>query len=123
MKSISSSILDDKSENGIGIIPFLTSGFPNVELTKDIILKLIDEKLCSAIEIGIPFSDPIAEGKTIQRSSSIALKNGVTIDSTLKTISEINDYNKDTPIISMGYYNPIIKIGIDNFFLDAKIQE
>ena len=120
MKSISSSILDDKNKNGIGIVPFLTSGFPNVELTKDIILKLIDEKLCSAIEIGIPFSDPIAEGKTIQRSSSIALKNGVTIDSTLKTISEINDYNKDTPIISMGYYNPIIKIGIDNFFSGCK---
>ena len=70
MRSISSSIIDDKSKNGIGIIPFLTSGFPNVKLTKDIILRLIDEKLCSAIEIGIPFIDPIAEGKTIQRSSS-----------------------------------------------------
>ena len=55
--------------------------------------QLLDEKLCSAIEIGIPFSDPIAEGKTIQKSSSIALKNGVTIDNTLKMISEINDQN------------------------------
>ena len=71
MKSISSSILDDKNKNGIGI-------------------------------------------------EEIALKNGVTIDSTLKTISEINDYNKDTPIISMGYYNPILKIGIDNFFSGCK---
>ena len=88
MRSISSSIIDDKNNNGIGIIPFLTSGFPNVELTKDIILKLVDEKLCSAIEIGIPFSDPIAEGKTIQRSSSVALKNGVTIDLSLIHISE-----------------------------------
>ena len=49
MKSISSSILDDKNKNGIGIIPFLTSGFPNVELTKDIIIKLIDEKLCLSL--------------------------------------------------------------------------
>ena len=120
MKSISSSIIDDKKKNGIGIIPFITSGFPNVEVSKDIVLRLIDEKLCSAIEIGIPFSDPIAEGKTIQRSSSIALKNGVTVDSTLKMVSEINEYNKDTPIISMGYYNPIIKIGIDNFFSGCK---
>ena len=121
MRSISSSILDDKSHKGIGIIPFLTSGYPEVNISKEIILKLLDEKLCSAIEIGIPFSDPIAEGKTIQKSSSIALKNGVTIDNTLKMISEINDQNhNETPIISMGYYNPIIKMGLDNFFSSCK---
>ena len=117
MRSISSSILDDKKQNGIGIIPFVTSGFPNISLSKDIILNLLDEKLCSAIEVGIPFSDPIAEGKTIQKSSSVALKNGITIDNTLKMISEINDNNPNkTPIVSMGYYNPIFKMGLDNFF-------
>ena len=117
MKSISSSILDDKKQNGIGIIPFVTSGFPNISVSKDIILNLLDEKICSAIEVGIPFSDPIAEGKTIQKSSSIALKNGVTIDTTLKMISDINDNNAyKTPIVSMGYYNPIFKMGLDNFF-------
>ena len=121
MRSISSSILDDKKKNGIGIIPFLTSGFPNIRLSKDIILNLLDEKLCSAIEVGIPFSDPIAEGKTIQKSSSVALKNGVTIDNTLKMISDINDNNPNkTPIVSMGYYNPIFKMGLDNFFSSCK---
>ena len=121
MRNISSSILDDKKQNGIGIIPFLTSGFPNINLSKDIILNLLDEKLCSAIEVGIPFSDPIAEGKTIQKSSSVALKNGVTIDNTLKMISEINDNNpSNTPIVSMGYYNPIFKMGLDNFFSSCK---
>ena len=121
MRSISSSILDDKKQNGIGIIPFLTSGFPNISLSKDIILNLLDEKLCSAVEVGIPFSDPIAEGKTIQKSSSVALKNGITIDNTLKMISEINDNNSNkTPIVSMGYYNPIFKMGLDNFFSNCK---
>jgi len=121
MRNISSSILDDKKQNGIGIIPFLTSGFPNINLSKDIILNLLDEKLCSAIEVGIPFSDPIAEGKTIQKSSSVALKNGITIDNTLKMISEINDNNpSNTPIVSMGYYNPIFKMGLDNFFSSCK---
>ena len=121
MRSISSSILDDKKENGIGIIPFVTSGFPNISLSKDIILNLLDEKLCSAVEVGIPFSDPIAEGKTIQKSSSVALKNGVTIDNTLKMISDINDNNtNNTPIVSMGYYNPIFKMGLDNFFSSCK---
>lgn len=121
MRNISSSILDDKKQNGIGIIPFLTSGFPNINLSKDIILNLLDEKLCSAIEVGIPFSDPIAEGKTIQKSSSVALKNGITIDNTMKMISEINDNNpSNTPIVSMGYYNPIFKMGLDNFFSSCK---
>ena len=121
MRSISSSILDDKKQNGIGIIPFVTSGFPNISLSKDIILNLLDEKLCSAIEVGIPFSDPIAEGKTIQKSSSVALKNGITIDNTLKMISDINDNNPNkTPIVSMGYYNPIFKMGLDNFFSSCK---
>tara|TARA_S200000501_G_scaffold371067_1_gene413410 strand:+ start:399 stop:1187 length:789 start_codon:yes stop_codon:yes gene_type:complete len=121
MVSISSSILDDKKQNGIGIIPFVTSGFPNISISKDIILNLLDEKLCSAVEVGIPFSDPIAEGKTIQKSSSIALKNGVTIDNTLRMISDINDNNPNkTPIISMGYYNPIFKMGLDNFFSSCK---
>ena len=121
MGSISSSILDDKKQNGIGIIPFVTSGFPNISLSKDIILNLLDEKLCSAVEIGIPFSDPIAEGKTIQKSSSVALKNGVTIDNTLKMISDINESNtNNTPIVSMGYYNPIFKMGLDNFFSSCK---
>ena len=121
MRSISSSILDDKKQNGIGIIPFVTSGFPNIGLSKDIILNLLDEKLCSAIEVGIPFSDPIAEGKTIQKSSSVALKNGITIDNTLKMISDINDNNSNkTPIVSMGYYNPIFKMGLDNFFSSCK---
>lgn len=121
MRSISSSILDDKKQNGIGIIPFITSGYPNISLSKDIILNLLEEKICSAIEVGIPFSDPIAEGKTIQKSSSIALKNGVTIDNTLEMISEINDNNfNETPIISMGYYNPIISMGLNNFFSSCK---
>ena len=121
MRSISSSILDDKNQRGIGIIPFITSGYPSIKLSKDIILNLIEEKLCSAIEVGIPFSDPIAEGKTIQKSSSVALKNGVTIDNTLRMISDINENNPNkTPIVSMGYYNPIISMGLDNYFSGCK---
>ena len=77
--SISSSILESKARKGIGIIPFLTSGYPSIDESEEIVKSLIEENLASAIEIGIPFSDPIAEGKTIQKSSSIALENGVDI--------------------------------------------
>tara|TARA_Y100000817_G_scaffold303866_1_gene286264 strand:+ start:954 stop:1751 length:798 start_codon:yes stop_codon:yes gene_type:complete len=115
--SISSSILEAKEKEGIGIIPFLTSGYPSVKESEEIVKALIEEDLASAIEIGIPFSDPIAEGKTIQKSSSIALENGVDINTTLNSIEKINSFkDNNVPIITMGYYNPILKMGLKNFF-------
>ncbi len=115
--SISSSILESKAKKGIGIIPFLTSGYPSVDESEEIVKSLIEENLASAIEIGIPFSDPIAEGKTIQKSSSIALENGVDIKTTLDLIERINSFkDHNVPIITMGYYNPILKMGLENFF-------
>ena len=115
--SISSSILESKERKGIGIIPFLTSGYPSINESEEIVKALIEENLASAIEIGIPFSDPIAEGKTIQESSSVALENGVDIKITLDSIERINSFkDHNVPIITMGYYNPILKMGLNNFF-------
>ena len=119
-KSISSSIFKDKKEKELALIPFITSGFPSIDESEDIVKTLISENLASAIEIGIPFSDPIAEGKTIQKSSSIALKNGVDIQITFDLIERINSFQEhNTPIITMGYYNPILKMGLKNFFSGA----
>ncbi len=115
--SISSSILESKERKGIGIIPFLTSGYPSINESEEIVKALIKEDLASAVEIGIPFSDPIAEGKTIQKSSSVALENGVDIKTTLDLIERINSFKEhNVPIITMGYYNPILKMGLKNFF-------
>ena len=119
--AIASSILKEKQAGRISLIPFLTSGYPTIQISEEIISELISENLVSAIEVGIPFSDPIAEGKTIQKSSSISLKNGVDIDSTLEMIDKINSYKQNKiPIITMGYYNPILKIGVENYFKSAK---
>ena len=121
MEDIASSIWKTKNKGQIGLIPFLTAGYPNIDITEEIISCLIQEKLVSTIEVGIHFSDPIAEGKTIQKSSSVALKNGVDIEASLKMIENINSSNNlnETPIIAMGYYNPILKMGTEEFFKSA----
>ena len=72
------------------------------------------------LEIGVPFSDPIADGPTIQYSSQVALKNGVTLEWILKSISDFRHLGVELPIILMSYCNPIHAMGIDQFFQKAK---
>ena len=121
MEDIASSIWKTKNNGQLSLIPFLTAGYPNIDITEEIISCLIEEKLVSTIEIGIPFSDPIAEGKTIQKSSSIALKNGIGIEESFKMIDKINSSknSNDNPLVVMGYYNPILKMGTEEFFKSA----
>ncbi len=121
MQDIASSIWKTKNNGQLSLIPFLTAGYPNIDITEEIISCLIEEKLVSTIEVGIPFSDPIAEGKTIQKSSSIALKNGVDIEASFRMIDNINSSKNfnGTPIIVMGYYNPILKMGSEELFKSA----
>lgn len=75
----------------------------------------VDRGGADFIELGMPFSDPLAEGLTIQMSSSVALSNGVTMDFTFKTVSEFRSQS-DTPLVLMGYVNPVMQYGVSNFF-------
>ena len=97
---------------------YFTAGFPNLSDTSSIIENL-DKSGVDMIEIGLPFSDPIADGPTIQQSSSTALKNGMT---TKKLFSQLKDLRKLTniPIIIMGYFNPIMQYGIEPFCKDCE---
>jgi len=108
--------LRDSGQKALGI--FVTSGFPNLEATPSI-LRAIDEGGADFIEIGMPFSDPLAEGIPIQRSSQKALAAGVTMQDTLGFASSFREHS-DTPIILMGYANPVMQYGISNFFRDAR---
>lgn len=118
--SISSALRSENQRGKINLIPFLTAGYPSIEENIEILQAIISQGLVSTIEVGIPFSDPIAEGRTIQKSSSIALKNGVDIEKTFKIVEKATKYNNyQTPIVSMGYYNPILKFGIENFCKSA----
>lgn len=92
---------------------FLTAGFPQNEATFPL-LKLLNEAGADLIELGMPFSDPVADGPTIQRSSQIALQNGVTAKKVL-AIAEAVTPKLRSPLILMGYYNPILKFRPEEF--------
>jgi tryptophan synthase alpha chain len=103
-----------KSNNKKALIPFITAGDPSVEMTKKILHQLV-ESGADMIELGIPFSDPMADGPVIQRASERALANNVGIRKTFEIAKEFRNTDQDTPLILMGYANPIEAIGFDEF--------
>ena len=92
---------------------FLTAGFPQSEATLPL-LELLDDAGADLIELGIPFSDPLADGPTIQRASQIALQNGVNLKKVLE-IAEAAKPKLRSPLILMGYYNQILQFGPEAF--------
>ena len=96
---------------------FLTNGFPSPEDTLPI-LHTLDEAGADFIELGMPFSDPLAEGLPIQRSSARALGHGVTMADAFTTAEQFRT-RSDTPLLLMGYINPVFRYGVSNFCRDA----
>lgn len=92
---------------------FLTAGFPQIDATVSL-LNLLDESGADLIELGIPFSDPLADGPTIQHASQIALQNGVTLKKVLEMAAAVKSKLR-APLILMGYYNPILQFGPEAF--------
>lgn len=92
---------------------YFTAGFPNSEDTVPIIEKL-EKSGVDFIEIGLPFSDPLADGPTIQESSGIALKNGMTTSKLFRQLEGIRE-RVEIPLIIMGYFNPILQFGVEEF--------
>lgn len=92
---------------------FFTGGYPNLDDTKSV-LKALQDKGIDLVEVGIPFSDPLADGKTIQDASNVALKNGMTLR---LLFDQLKDARKEItiPIILMGYLNPIMRMGFETF--------
>jgi tryptophan synthase alpha chain len=100
------------NENGLLNI-FFTAGYPKLESTISIAQSL-DKAGVKIVEIGMPFSDPLADGTTIQHSSEIALKNGMNLDLLFEQVNKINATTK-LSIILMGYLNQMMSVGVDNF--------
>jgi len=107
-------IFKERSEK---LIPFITAGFPNLDDTMNLVLTA-EEAGADMIEIGMPFSDPLADGPIIQQASHVAINNGVTIRWILDTVSKIRE-KSDIPIALMGYINPLIKYGFEKFVSDC----
>ena len=102
-----------KTRNERALVPFVTCGDPDLQTTRALI-KAYEEAGADIIEIGIPFTDPLADGPTIQRASERALAGGVTMDDALQLIAEIRSSTR-CPLVPMTYINPVYQIGYDNF--------
>lgn len=103
-------LFDKKSDNLLSV--YFTAGFPSLNDTGKIITELCHHKV-DMIEIGVPFSDPMADGVVIQNSSTIALRNGMTLPTLLDQVEQVRQQAGDTPLILMGYLNPLMQFGIE----------
>ncbi len=112
MKSIAETFAQCRIDNRAALMPFLVSGYPNGS-TFSKLLKRFEQSGADLIEIGIPFSDPLADGKTIQASSQKALEKGVSVEKTFQLLSGLKNFK--TPLILMSYFNPIFHYGFERF--------
>jgi len=99
---------------GKKLVTFTTGGDPDFNTSLEILKTIINNGI-DIIEIGMPFSDPMADGPTIQESSVRSLSNGIKINDIFEIVMNIRKFNNEIPIILMGYYNSIFNLGIDNF--------
>ena len=101
------------------LIPYITAGDPSPALTVPLMRALV-EAGCDILELGVPFSDPMADGPVVQRSSERALKHGVGLRDVLGMVRDFRHQNSQTPLVLMGYANPIEALGIQTFVREAK---
>ncbi|MCD6525816.1 MAG: tryptophan synthase subunit alpha [Desulfuromonas sp.] len=107
-----------KKNNRKALIPFITAGDPDLATTEQTILTLVDAG-ADIIELGMPFSDPMADGPTIQAASERALASGTTLDAVLDLVERVREYSQ-VPIVLMGYYNPVFRYGAEMFARRAR---
>lgn len=113
MSRITKKFEQAKKENRSLLIPYLTAGFPSIEASIEV-FKMLAKEGADIIEIGIPFSDPLADGPTIQRASEIALEQGVTTKDVFNLIKRLREIT-DVPLVIMTYYNLFYRYGLDRF--------
>ena len=102
-----------KKYGRIGLIPYVTVGFPTESSTTDVVRAIVKSG-ADIVELGVPFSDPLGDGPTIQASGHTALRNGVTPKGCIEAVIEIRSAGIDIPIVLMGYYNNILSMGLRN---------
>ncbi len=108
-----------RQQRKTGLVVFVTSGFPDKQATLELVPELVSAG-ADLVELGVPFSDPLAEGPIIQQSSFRALQEGVTLTDCLDMTRTLRGHVPDTPLILMGYYNPIYRYGLSRFAEDAE---
>jgi tryptophan synthase alpha chain len=108
-----------RDEGRPGLVTFIMAGDPDGDTTLSVMRRL-PEAGADLIELGMPFSDPMADGPAIQKAGLRALKGGETLHRTLDTVRRFREADGETPVILMGYFNPIYIYGVDSFVADAR---
>ncbi|QOL47800.1 tryptophan synthase subunit alpha [Massilia litorea] len=119
MSRIASTFAALREQNKTGLVTFITAGDPGPDLTVPLMHALVAGG-ADILELGVPFSDPMAEGPVIQRACERALKFGIGLNDVFNYVRQFRESDPSTPVVLMGYANPIERIGPDNFILKAK---
>ena len=114
MSRIQTTFAELRSHKKKALITFITAGDPAPELTVPLLHALVDSG-ADILELGVPFSDPMAEGPVIQRANERALKFNVGMHDVLDYVRQFRKDNQHTPVVLMGYANPIERMGVDRF--------
>lgn len=115
---LTTKLIQLRERNEKALVLFLTAGYPKLDSTVPLVLELAQAG-ADIIELGMPFSDPLADGPVIQASSQQAIKNGITLEHILGQVKEIRKHT-NIPLVLMGYLNPILHYGEEKFFADAR---
>jgi tryptophan synthase alpha chain len=118
MDSLTRSFETWRAAGKTALIPYLTAGYPQPGQTLDV-MRAYARAGADVIELGVPFSDPVADGPTIQRASQIALEQRVTLDWCLETLHAFRAEGNDTAVVLFSYLNPVLNHGWKNFIVDA----
>jgi tryptophan synthase alpha chain len=113
------STIDAAFQNKPIFMPYFPLGYPDLPTSIDVI-EALGKSGADLIEVGLPFSDPLADGPVIQQATQIALKNGVTVKSALEAVQELRRRGVAVPLVLMGYYNPLLAFGLQRFVDDAE---
>ena len=107
-----------KSAGATALVPFITVGFPDVETSEELAKAVLDAG-GDMLELGVPFSDPVADGPTIQMTSFRALEQGANVRTSINVVRNLRSAGVTSPLIFMGYLNPFLHYGIERFARDA----
>src|SRR6187455_703197 len=99
-------------------MPYFPLGYPDLETSVDVI-EALAKNGADLIEVGLSFSDPLADGPVVQQATQIALEKGITVKKSLEAVRELRNRDVDIPLILMGYYNPMLAYGLEKFLRDA----
>lgn len=118
MNRIDAKFNELKETRRAALMPYLPLGYPTLDISRELIRAAAGAG-ADVIELGVPFSDPLADGPIIQRATQVALENGMTLARCLAMVRAARADGVDIPLVLMGYYNPILRYGVERFVQDA----